>query len=50
MTGPYYGALFSQGESRSELDRFHEGLKVYETELKDRGGTYFGGRSTYTSE
>ena len=44
VTGPYYGALFSLGENRRYLERFHAGLNTFEKEIKDRGGIYFGGK------
>lgn len=43
VTTPYYQALFSWGKDKRSVADFHSGLNMWESELKDRGGLYFGG-------
>ena len=42
ITTPYYDTLFSVGKNGDAVQAFHAGLRLFESELKDRGGVYFG--------
>ena len=43
ITTPYYDTLFSLGKKDGAIQAFHDGLRSFELELKNRGGVYFGG-------